>query len=168
MTTVNGKLLGGGDARRVEMRATLVDVTGTPAVGYAPTLEGELVRPVLISPGQDGTWSADLTPNAAVESVAGDTLWAVQEGRERDGTPIITYVLVPETGTWWVGDLRVDLGDTQTGQGSIVYVPGPAGPAGEPGLPGDPGPAGQDGAPGADGEDGASAYEVAVATGFTG
>jgi hypothetical protein len=66
------------------------------------------------------------------------------------------------------------VGDTQTGQGTVVYL---AGPKGDKGDPGDPGPAGADGAPGAegsqgppgaDGADGPSAYEVAVAAGFEG
>ncbi|WP_052479925.1 hypothetical protein [Streptomyces sp. NBRC 110035] len=171
MTMVNGTLLGGGDSRRVEMRAALVDVTGAPAVGYVPSLEGELVRPVPITPDQGGDWSADLTPNSLIESTSGDTLWAVQEGRTLSGVPIITHILVPEAGQWWVGQLRVDLADTQTGQGSIVYVPGEAGPQGAQGPAGPAGTDGQDGtpgAPGADGEDGASAYEVAVTSGFTG
>lgn len=78
----------------------------------------------------------------------------------------------------------------QTGEDVLVIttggLPGPPGPPGEPGLPGapgDPGPPGDPGAPGApgapgtpgapgadgaDGADGLSAYEVAVANGFTG
>ncbi|MGP3737894.1 hypothetical protein ACTWJ9_33465 (plasmid) [Streptomyces sp. GDS52] len=153
MTMVNGTLLGGGDTRRVEMRATLVDVTGAPAVGYVPSLEGELVRPVAILPEPDGDWTVDLTPNTLIDSAAGDTLWAVQEGRTLSGAPIITHILVPESGEWWVGELRVDLADAPTGQGSVVYAPGPAG---------------EDGADGQSGADGASAYEVWLAAGNSG
>jgi peptidoglycan/xylan/chitin deacetylase (PgdA/CDA1 family) len=143
MTTVTGKLLDATNAQRVEMVATLVDVTGKTAIGYVPTLEGELVRPVPIQPESDGDWTVDLTANALIESVSGDTLWAVQEGRALDGTPILTYIVVPETGgPYWVGDLRADLSDTQTGQGTIVYLPGPAGPAGPQGVQGETGPAG--------------------------
>ncbi|MFI2620410.1 hypothetical protein [Streptomyces sp. NPDC018584] len=138
MTTVTGKLIG-TSSQRVEMHATLVDVTGKPAVGYVAAVPGELVRPVPITPSTEGEWTVDLTPNAGVESTAGDTLWAIQEGRAKDGTPIVTYVLVPATGTYWVGDLRVDLSDTATGGGTVVYVPGPAGPAGVPGPQGPPG-----------------------------
>jgi hypothetical protein len=143
MTTVNGKLIGAANAQRVEMVATLVDVTGKTAIGYVPTLKGELVRPVPIQPETDGDWTVTLTPNALIESVSGDTLWAVQEGRALDGTPILTYIVVPETGgPYWVGDLRADLSDTQSGQGTIVYLPGPAGPAGPQGVQGETGPAG--------------------------
>jgi peptidoglycan/xylan/chitin deacetylase (PgdA/CDA1 family) len=143
MTTVNGKLIGGANLERVEMVATLVDVTGKTAIGYVPTLEGELVRPVPIQPESDGDWTVDLTANALIESVSGDTLWAVQEGRALDGTPILTYIVVPASGgPYWVGDLRADLSDTQTGQGTIVYLPGPAGPAGPQGVQGETGPAG--------------------------
>ncbi|KFG02570.1 hypothetical protein IQ62_01185 [Streptomyces scabiei] len=193
MTTVKGKLIGATNPQRVEMQAVLVDVTGRPAIGFVSTLDGELVVPVRIQAQNDGDWTTDLTPNSLVESPSGDTLWAVQEGRERDGTPIITYVLVPESGSdWWVGDIRVDLSDTMAGQGTVVYVPGPQGdpgPAGAdgtdgadgvdgaPGAPGAPGAAGADGQDGTngtdgqdgqDGTDGLSAYQIAQGQGFTG
>ncbi|MCI3279203.1 hypothetical protein [Streptomyces cylindrosporus] len=144
MTTVTGKLLGYASPQRVEMKATLVDVTGKDAVGYAASVPGELVRPVPITPGADGAWTVDLTANTLITSQAGDTLWAIQEGRAKDGTPIVSYVAVPDSGTWWVGDILADLSSTQTGDGTVVYLPGAAG------------------------QDGASAYEVAVANGFTG
>lgn len=162
MTTVTGKLLGAANPQRVEMRAELVDVTGKPAVGYVPSLDGELVRPVPIQADNTGAWTVDLTPNTLVESTSGDTLWAVQEGRAKDGTPILTYIAVPETGSWWVGDIRADLSTTVTGQSTVVYL------AGQPGPAGPEGPAGASGAAGQDGTDGASAYQVAVAGGFTG
>ncbi|MDX3527124.1 hypothetical protein P1P75_11890 [Streptomyces sp. ID05-39B] len=142
MTTVTGKLIGFAAPQRAEMRATLVDVTGAPAVGYVASVPGEVVRPVAITPQSNGDWTVTLTPSADIESDAGDTLWAIQEGRAKDGTPIISYVAVPATGTWWVGDIRADLGDTQTGDSTVVYLPGPQGPEGP------AGPAGTDGATG--------------------
>lgn len=54
---------------------------------------------------------------------------------------------------------------------SLKGVPGDPGAPGDPGLPGDPGDPGapgEPGDPGAPGVDGASAYEVAVANGFSG
>ena len=153
MTMVTGKLIGPTDPARVEVTATLVDVTGTRAVGYVASLEGEVVRPVRIVPASDGTWSADLVANALIVADAGDTLWAVTEGRALDGTPVVTHILVPETGPHWVGDLRVELADTVTGDGSIVFVPGPPGTAG---------------ADGTDGAPGASAYDIWLAAGNTG
>lgn len=148
MTTVNGALLGTANPTRVEMAATLVDVTGQPAVGYVADQEGELVTARPITPAADGTWSVDLVPNASVNSLVGDTLWAIQEGRSLTGAPNMTYVLVPASGgPYWVGGLRVDLSDTQAGQGTVVYVAA---------------------APGTDGADGLSAYEVAKAAGYTG
>lgn len=189
MTTVTGKLIGAANPQRVEMRATLVDVTGKDAVGYVSSVPGELVKPVSIVAEGDGDWTVDLTPNGAITSDSGDTLWAIQEGRRADGIPIRTYVVVPASGTHWVGNIRADLSDTTTGGGTVVYLPGPQGPAGPTGpagaqgaagatgatgatgAQGDPGPAGadgEDGAPGTPGAAGASAYQVAVAGGFTG
>ncbi|GGS96998.1 collagen-like triple helix repeat-containing protein [Streptomyces violaceus] len=157
MTTVTGKLIGATDPQRVEMRATLVDVTGKDAVGYVSSVPGELVKPMPITADSDGDWTVDLTANSLITSDSGDTLWAIQEGRAKDGTPILTYVVVPEAdGPYWAGGIRADLSVTMTSSGTVVYLPGPEG---------DPGPAGADGAPGAPG---ASAYQVAVAEGFAG
>lgn len=129
MTTVNGKLIGAGNPQRVEMKARLVDVTGQQAVGYVPSLSGELVKDIAIRADGDGSWEVDLTPNTLVDSTEGDTLWAIQEGRTLDGTPILAHVLVPEdAGPWWIGDIRVELADAPTGTGgTVIYVPGPAG-----------------------------------------
>ncbi|MFE9812393.1 hypothetical protein [Streptomyces sp. NPDC005548] len=129
MTTVTGTLLGLTAPQRVEMKAALVDVTGKPAVGYVPSLSGELVKDITFRAGQDGAWEVDLTPNDLVDSASGDTLWAIQEGKQLSGAPILTHVIVPETaGPWWVGDLRVELADAPTGTGgTVIYVPGPPG-----------------------------------------
>lgn len=160
MTTVTGKLIGAPNPHRVEMRATLVDVTGKTAVGYVSSVPGELVKPVTIVPESDGDWTVTLTANSLITSDVGDTLWAIQEGRKADGNPILTYVVVPETGgPYWAGAIRADLSDTITGDGTVVYL------AGQPGPQGPAGPAGSNGAPGAAG---ASAYQVAVAGGFVG
>jgi hypothetical protein len=145
MTTVTGKLIGPADGRRVEMTATLVDVTGKTAVGYVASVPGEVVQPQRITPAQDGTWTVDLLPNSLIVSDAGGTLWCITEGRALDGTPIRTYIAVPATGTHWVGSIRADLSDTQTGQGTVVYLPGPPGPEGPAGPAGDTGPQGEPG-----------------------
>src|ERR1044071_5369552 len=122
MTTVTGKLIGGTAPARTEVTATLVDVTGEAALGYVAGLEGEVVRPVPVTPGSDGTWSVDLVPNVGIESLVGDTLWAIQEGRALDGTPNLTHIVVPEAGgPWWIGGIRVELADEQTGDGTVVY-----------------------------------------------
>lgn len=160
MTTVTGKLIDAATPQRVEMRATLVDVTGKDAVGYVASVPGELVKPVPITAESDGDWTVTLTANSLIQSDVGDTLWAIQEGRTKDGTPINTYVVVPATGgPYWAGEIRADLSDTVTGGGTVVYLTGPQGATG---------PTGPAGSAGADGQDGASAYQVAVAAGFAG
>ena len=146
MTIVQGKLIGAATPSRVEMKATLVDVTGKPAVGYVASVPGEVVKAVPIQAEDDGDWTVTLTGNAAIESLAGDTLWAIQEGRALDGAPILTYVLVPETGgPYWAGGIRVDLSGTITGGGTVVFVPGPAGAQGATGPTGPAGPQGATG-----------------------
>ncbi|MEW2267789.1 hypothetical protein, partial [Streptomyces sp. NPDC047868] len=143
MTTVTGKLLGAANPQRVEMVATLVDVTGKPAVGYVTSLSGEVVCPVPITPEGDGDWTVPLTANSLITSVSGDTLWAIQEGREKDGSPVLTYVAVPATGgPYWAGAILADLSSTVTGDGTVVYLEGPQGETGPAGAAGAQGPAG--------------------------
>ncbi|MGY5127261.1 GDSL-type esterase/lipase family protein [Streptomyces nigrescens] len=146
MTTVQGKLLGLSDPQRVQVTATLVDMAGERTVGYVAAEPGEIVGPVSVMPDGTGVWELDLTPNAGISAAAGDTAWAVMEGRALDGTPIVTYIVAPETGApYWLGDLRVDIPGTPTGTSTIVYAAGPAGPQGEPGATGATGPAGPKG-----------------------
>jgi hypothetical protein len=152
MTTVTGKLIGLEHPDRIEVTATLVDVTGVPVVGYVAAVPGEVVRAQRIRPNTDtGAWTADLTGNPGIVSDSGDTLWRITEGRALDGTPNHTYIVVPSSGTHWLGDIRADLSDTQTGQGTVVYLPGPQGPEGP---VGDTGPTGATGATGPAGETG--------------
>jgi hypothetical protein len=160
MTTVNGKLIEAASPQRVEMGATLVDVTGKPTVGYVASVPGELVGPVAITADEDGAWTVALTANSLIVSDAGDTLWAIQEGRAKDGTPIVTYVVVPETGgPYWAGNIRADLSDTITGAGTVVYLPGPQGPAGPTGPAGATGPTGPEGPQGPQGVTGSQGLE---------
>ena len=132
MTTVTGKLIGAVNPARVEMVATLVDAAGKPAVGYVASVPGELVKPVTITAdATTGAWTVDLTPNSLIAADVGDTLWAIQEGRAKDGTPQNTYVVVPASGgPYWAGDIRATLSGAPTGTSSVVYLPGPQGTAG--------------------------------------
>lgn len=147
MTTVTGKLIGPDNPERVEITATLVDATGATVLGYVASQTGEVVRPQRIhADADDGTWTVDLLPNAGIVSDAGDTLWCITEGRALDGTPNRTYIVVPASGgPYWMGDIRADLSDTQTGQSTIVYLPGPQGPEGPAGPAGAAGPVGPQG-----------------------
>ncbi|MEU8469609.1 hypothetical protein AB0F30_17075 [Streptomyces sp. NPDC029006] len=152
MTTVTGKLIGAPHPDRVEVTATLVDVTGKRSVGYAAGIPGEVVQDQPITPNADnGTWSVDLIPNSQIVSDAGDTLWCITEGRAPDGTPNRTYIAVPASGSHWLGSIRADLSDTQTGQGTVVYLAGTQGPKGD---TGDQGPAGPQGDTGPEGPQG--------------
>ncbi|NUS82772.1 MAG: hypothetical protein HOY75_08460 [Streptomyces sp.] len=184
MTTVTGKLIGAANPQRVEMKATLCDVTGAPAVGYVASVPGELVKPVPIIPNDTGEWTVTLTPNSQIVSQSGDTLWAIQEARTLEGKPVISYVAVPDTGTYWVGAILADLSSTQTGDSTVVYLAGQAGADGQDGAPGASayqtwlaaGHTGTEadflaslvGPAGGDGSNGPSAYQVAVANGFVG
>ena len=157
MTVVQGKLLDLPDPTRVTVTAQLVDLAGNHTVGYVSGAQGEIVGLDKVTPADDGTWTLDLTPNAQVTADAGDTAWAVTEGRALDGTPNTAYIVVPESGgPYWLGDIRIALADAPLGTGTIVYVPGPEGPQGETGPAGATGPAGPQGDPGPQGATGAT------------
>jgi hypothetical protein len=96
------------------------------------------------SPGVDGADGADGAPGQ--DGVDGASAYEVAIANGFTGTE-----------AEWLTSLIGPQGD-----------PGLAGVDGQDGAPGADGINGQDGAPGADGEDGASAYEVAVANGFSG
>ncbi|MFG2532816.1 GDSL-type esterase/lipase family protein [Streptomyces sp. NPDC048516] len=152
MTVVQGKLLDVPDPTRVQVTAVLVDLAGERVVGYVSSESGEITGQDSVTPGEDGSWELDLTPNGAITADAGDTAWAITEGRALNGTPNTAYVVVPETdGPYWLGDLRIALSGTPLGTGTIVYVPGPAGPTGPAGASGPAGPQGETGATGPQG-----------------
>ncbi|MFJ6608247.1 hypothetical protein [Streptomyces lydicus] len=167
MTVVQGNLLDLPDPTRVQVTAQLVDLAGERAIGYVSGASGEIVGQDAVTPGSDGAWELDLTPNAAITADAGDTAWAITEGRALDGTPNTAYVVVPETGgPYWLGDLRVALSGAPLGTGTIVYVPGPAGPQGDTGPAGATGPEGPQGESGPQGATGPAGADGA--TGATG
>lgn len=170
MTTVQGKLIGLADPARVQVTATLVDLAGERALGYVAAVPGEVVGTATTTPDGTGAWSLDLTPNADIVADAGDTAWSITEGRALDGTPNVTYVVVPATGgPLWIGGLRIALSGTALGTGTIVYVPGPAGPQGATGAAGATGPAGSAGATGEQGPAGQTGLQGAAgATGAAG
>ncbi|MEU8682967.1 hypothetical protein [Streptomyces sp. NPDC048611] len=170
MTVVRGRLLDLPDPTRVLVTAALVDLAGERAVGYVSDEQGEITGQDKVTPDEEGLWELDLTPNAQITADAGDTAWAITEGRALDGTPNTTYVVVPESDDpWWLGDVRVALSGTALGSGTIVYVPGPAGPQGEVGATGESGPTGPTGAAGEPGPQGAPGPQgTAGATGAAG
>lgn len=121
MTVVQGKLLGQENPQRVQVTATLVDLAGERALGYVASVPGEVVGVAPATPDAEGDWSLDLTPNADIEADGGDTLWQIMEGRELDGTPILTYIAVPDSGgPYWMGDLRTLLPGAVSG-GTATY-----------------------------------------------
>lgn len=107
--TIHGTLLGSLGLRDRIVTATLVDLSGTPQIGFVASAEGELVSEINASAGTDGSWSMSLYGNADVTSDYGDTLYRITEGPgfNRYGSNTY-YVGVPNTGgPYWVVDLKV-------------------------------------------------------------
>lgn len=107
--TIHGTLLGSLGLRDRIVTATLVDLSGTPQIGFVASAVGELVSETNAAAGTDGSWSMSLYGNADVNSDFGDTLYRITEGPgfNRYGSNTY-YVGVPNTGgPYWVVDLKV-------------------------------------------------------------
>jgi hypothetical protein len=106
---IHGTLLGNLGARDRIVTATLVDLNGTPQLGYVADVEGEIVTEISTSAGPNGSWSMELYGNADVASDFGDTLYRITEGPgfNRFGSNTY-YVGVPTSGgPYWAVDLKV-------------------------------------------------------------
>lgn len=108
MTDVTGTMAapGGGKPDGALVIVTLVDLSGVPVIGFAG--DDELVGQTVVTPDGQGDWSVALTPTEDISSPRGDTLYRVDE-LARPGRPGRYYISVPDSGTHWVGDLRVSL-----------------------------------------------------------
>ncbi|GAX54753.1 hypothetical protein [Streptomyces olivochromogenes] len=107
--TIHGTLLGSLGLRDRIITATLVDLDGTPQIGFVESAEGELVSEIGASAGTDGSWSMSLYGNDDVTSDYGDTLYRITEGPGFNRYGSNTYFIgVPTTGgPYWVVDLKV-------------------------------------------------------------
>ncbi|MGC5562807.1 hypothetical protein ACPYPG_08190 [Streptomyces sp. FR-108] len=106
---VTGTLLGSVGLRDNSVTATLVDLNGTPRIGFVADVEGELVAKESTRTDSAGSWTLSLYGNADVESDWGDTLYRITEGPgfNQYGSNAF-YIGVPVTGgPYWVADLRV-------------------------------------------------------------
>ncbi|MFI9552660.1 hypothetical protein [Nonomuraea endophytica] len=122
MTTVQGLVLttGGQPASGVQVVITLVDQLGRHVLGW--TGEQDLLGPVTVITGQDGTWSAALTPSADVTSDAGDTLYQVRETYQ--GVTGQYFINVPTSvNPIWVGDVRAALSGVVSDHPLAAFVP---------------------------------------------
>lgn len=112
MTTINGQILGpDGNAPAAatdrQVTITLVDQSGVSRPGYTST--GEIVTATTITAARDGSWSVNLTGNAAITCDWGATLYRVEEGYSSDQRGrCATYISVPTSGgPYTVGALHV-------------------------------------------------------------
>ena len=111
MTTVNGKLTNPGAAlpSSPAVFAVLVDYFNNPVIGFDTTGQTEILSALPILVNANGTWTAQLTPNAQIQLAGGaaQTAWRITEaGAGADGT---YWIVVPSGGPFWVGTLRTTL-----------------------------------------------------------
>ncbi|RCG19124.1 hypothetical protein DQ384_38250 [Sphaerisporangium album] len=110
MTVVHGTITapGAGTPRGASVVITLVDLEGRPVAGFDQAADAEVLGMASVQVAAGGTWALPLTPTAHITSPRGDTLYHVQE-RVLTGVGASYYIVVPDSGTPWAGDLRVPL-----------------------------------------------------------
>lgn len=127
------------------------------------------------APGADGADGLSAYEIALMEGFSGtEAQWlASLEGPQgppgspgAPGAPGATGPAGPDGASAY--EVAVDNGYVGTQQEWLASLQGPEGDPGAPGAPGAPGEPGAPGSPGAPGDDGLSAYEIALADGFTG
>lgn len=111
MTTVTGKLTtpGGALPSNATVTAVLVDYFNNAVVGFDVTGQAEILTTLAIAVNTDGTWTAQLTPNALIQLAGGaaSTAWRITEaGAGADG---VYWIVVPSGGPYWAGTLRTTL-----------------------------------------------------------
>jgi hypothetical protein len=112
--TIYGKLLGPASAALVQsaLTVTLVDYNNEPAGGFDTVNKTEVLSQLPVAVNADGTWTAQLLPNAQLRLAAGSaaTAWRVTEG---GSGATFTYWIVVVAGDpavpVWVGDLVTTL-----------------------------------------------------------
>lgn len=111
MTTVTGLLRNpaGVEPSRGSVTFLLVDYSDNEIVGFDMPDSATIMSASTVTPAADGTWSVALVGNADIQ-LAGGTASTAYRVTESGGAASGTYwIVVPATGTHWVGDLRVTL-----------------------------------------------------------
>lgn len=106
---VFGTLLGSLGLRDNAVTATLVDLNGTPRIGFVPDVQSEVVSQEIARSDSSGGWTLSLYGNADIDSDYGDTLYRIAEGPgfNQFGSNVF-YIGVPVSGgPYWVRDLVV-------------------------------------------------------------
>jgi len=106
-STVNGKLVNPAIAALdgAQVVLTLVDFNDEPVAGFEVTDQYEAIDAVTVTPDATGAWSAQLVPNADVQTADGtsQTAYRVEESGGSAGTKY--WIAVTDTSPSWVGDL---------------------------------------------------------------
>lgn len=111
MTVVSGKIASpaGTAPANAGVCAVLVDYFDNPVIGFDVADQTEILSSLQIAANADGTWTATLTPNAGIQLAGGaaQTAWRITEVGA--GASAAYWIVVPDSGPAWVGDLRTTL-----------------------------------------------------------
>jgi hypothetical protein len=111
VTVVNGKLTSPAAVlpANATVVAVLVDYNDKPTIGFDVTGQGEILSTLSVPVNTDGTWSAQLTPNAQIQLAGGaaQTAWRIVEAAA--GSSGTYWIVVPTGGPFWTGTLRTTL-----------------------------------------------------------
>jgi len=111
VTTVTGKLLSpaGAEPARGSVTFLLVDYSDNEIVGFDIPDSATIMSASTVTPAADGTWSVTLVPNASIQLAGGTAQTAYRVTESGGAASGVYWIVVPTSGTHWVGDLRVTL-----------------------------------------------------------
>lgn len=120
-STVNGQLVNpaAGELTGAQVAITLVDLSDHPVVGFDHTDNYETIDALSVTPSATGAWSAQLVPNANLQTQNGaPTAYRVVESSA--GASSTYWIVATSVSPSWVGDLRT----TEVGPATPGALPG--------------------------------------------
>lgn len=111
MTTVTGLLHNpaGVEPARGSVTFLLVDYGDNEIIGFDVPDSATIMSASTVTPAADGMWSVALVPNASIQLAGGAAQTAYRVTESGGATTGTYWIVVPTSGTHWVGDLRVTL-----------------------------------------------------------
>lgn len=121
-STVNGQLVNpaAGALADATVTFTLVDFNDQPVLGFDAAGSYEAIDTLTVTPDDTGAWSAQLVPNASLQTADAGTETAYRVVESSAGAASTYWIVATDVSPSWVGDLRT----TKVGPAAPGELPG--------------------------------------------